>query len=574
MFVFYDIEVLKHDWIVVFKDGDQYTTIHNDVEALKKRLKLFANKILVGFNNYHYDDIVVAGILMGFKPYETTQQIIVEGKRPRYKLKQVSLDVIQELPLNVSLKSSQANLGWSIVETPVEFDKTKPLTKKDITSLIKYCKNDVNDTEKLFKLREDYFMAKFEIVKEFELKPTSVRLTRANMASKVLNCRYDSKLAKKRDRLYIDYAHQLDFSKIPREVVKFFQKVREDYMAGGDHEKLERKKIKLNIAGVEHAIGFGGLHGALKKYVGSGRFLNIDVASYYPNLIINHNFMSRKSINPEFYEELLKTRFKLKKQKDPKEYIYKILLNATFGAMKFKYNSLFDPRQANNICINGQLILLQLIAELKNKCQLIQSNTDGILVKIPDDEYTDIRSVITDFGNRFNLTLEIDEINRVVQRDVNNYIIRYNSSKLKAKGRYAKYEGGGFEQNNLSIIDKCLVNFYMKSIEIEETIHSCYKNNDLMPFQIVAKAGATYDGVYQEVGKEGHTKYVKCQKVNRLFACNDKTLWGVYKRKGDSYQKIANTSEHNLIHNGSIETLDKSKLDLNYYYDLVRSQVW
>ena len=50
--------------------------------------------------------------------------------------------------------------------------------------------------------------------------------------------------------------------------------------------------------------------------------------------------------------------------------------------MKDKYNGLYDPRQANNVCIAGMLFLLDLIEKLEAHCEIIQSNTDGILIKM------------------------------------------------------------------------------------------------------------------------------------------------------------------------------------------------
>ena len=66
MIITYDIEVLKNDWIMVFKEGKDYRVIHNNKEELKAYIdKLNSDKsILVGFNNYHYDDIVMAGVLL------------------------------------------------------------------------------------------------------------------------------------------------------------------------------------------------------------------------------------------------------------------------------------------------------------------------------------------------------------------------------------------------------------------------------------------------------------------------------------------------------------------------------
>lgn len=572
MIITYDIEVLKKDWIMVFKEGDDYIVIHNNREELQAYVdKLVKTKsILVGFNNYHYDDIVLAGVLLGKDPYEISKKIVVEGQRVNYRLNLITLDVMQELPLGVGLKSSQANLGMSIVETPIDFNLDRACTKNELDLLIGYCKNDVKDTELLFKKRIDYFQAKFEIVNEFGLDVINVKKTRAILSSKVLKC---SKTDIPRDRLHIDYDPHINWDKLPKVLVDFYKKCEYDYRCGGDFKEIESRKLKLIIAGVPHVYAFGGLHGAIEKYNGTGTYLHIDVSSYYPSLIIVDNFMSRASSDPQMFTKLRETRYMYKAKKDPRQKIYKILINATFGAMKSEFNTLFDPKQANNICINGQLILTQLILELEPYCQLIQSNTDGLVVKY-NGNYKQVEAIVKDFGKRFGLTFDIDKIVKIAQRDVNNYAIQFEDGHIEAKGRFAKFNGGNFMQNSLSIIDRALVNYYIYDIPVHQTVIETYKNNDLAPFQIVCKMGSTYDGMYYEYGEEGDTKLIPTQKVNRVFATNDKKYWGIYKRKGDSYQKIANTSEHNIIHNEDLATFDKSKLDLNYYIALCKKNLY
>ena len=367
----------------------------------------------------------------------------------------------------------------------------------------------------------------------------------------------------------MDYDKHINWNLIPTEVKEFFKKCESDYRKGGDFKEIESRKLELNVAGVPHVYGFGGLHGAIEKYNSSGTFLHIDVSSYYPSLIIVDNFMSRASQEPQLFKHLRDMRYKLKAENNPKHKIYKILINATFGAMKSEFNLLFDPKQANNICINGQIILTQLILELTPYCQLIQSNTDGLIVKYSNN-YEEIEQIVTDFGKRFGLTFDIDKITKVAQRDVNNYAIQFEDGHIEAKGRFSKFEGGSFSQNSLTIIDRTLVNYYIFDIPVHQTIIETYKNNDFAPFQIVCKMGSTYNGMYYEYNNE----MIETQKVNRVFATNDKNYGGIFKRKGDSYQKIANTSEHNLIHNEALVTLDKIKLDLNYYISLCKKNLY
>lgn len=566
--IFYDFEVFKYDWLVVFKENDKFIVIHNDLEKLKEYIN--EKSIYVGFNNYNYDDVILGGLLLNKDPYELSRKIILEENKPQIRLNLITLDVMQELPLGVGLKSSQANMGESIVETPIDFNINRKLTDNELNEVIKYCKNDVNSTIKLFNKRKDYFQAKFEIVKEFNLPVSDVKKTRAVLSSKVLKCQ---KVAIPNDRLHIDYDPHINWNIIPSEVKDFFSKCEYDYRCGGDYKEIESRKLKLNVCGVPHVYAFGGLHGAIEKYNGTGTYLHIDVSSYYPSLIIVNNYMSRASSEPEKFSELRDTRYMYKANKDPRQAIYKILINSTFGAMKSEYNSLFDPKQANNICINGQIILTQLILELEPYCQLIQSNTDGLVVKY-NGNYEQVEAIVKDFGKRFNLKFDIDKILKIAQRDVNNYAIQFEDGHIEAKGRFSKFEGGNFMQNSLTIIDRALVNYYIHDIPVHQTVIDCYKNNDLVPFQIICKMGSTYDGMHYEYGDEGDTKLIETQKVNRVFATNDKKYWGIYKRKGESYQKIANTSEHNIIHNEDIATFDKSKLDLNYYINLCKKNLY
>lgn len=571
MFEIYDIEAFKYDWVIVFKRDGRYAVFHNDVPGLTKYVEETARNIYVGFNNYHYDDRVLAGILLGRDPYELSDQIINRGERPRMQLNRISLDVIQELPMGIGLKSSQGSLGMNIVECPVPFDIDRPLTAQEVIEVIKYCKNDVDDTELLFQKREDYFMAKFEIVKEFNLPIINVMKTRAMLVSTVLKCR---KVKIPNDRLHIDYDPALELDKLNPEVVNFYHTAEHDFRSGVPFDTIEKKKLKITIRGVTYVFGFGGIHGAIPKYNSGGTFLLIDAKSFYPNLIVNNNFMSRASSEPELFTDLLKTRYQLKDNGDPKEYIYKILLNATFGAKKSEYNDLYDPKMANNICINGQLILLQLITELQDLVQVIQANTDGIIVKYHNN-YDEVMEVVNDFAKRFRLDFGVDKIIKIAQRDVNNYAVQFDNGYVDAIGRFKRYKGGSFEQNNLTIIDRALFNHYIHDIPIHQTIIDTYQANDMLPFQIICKMGRTFDAMVYEYGEPGSTEYIDTgQNVNRVFATKDQKYHGIYKRKGEAYNKIPNTSEHSIIHNESVDTFDRRLLDLNYYIDLCNRNLY
>ncbi len=72
------------------------------------------------------------------------------------------------------------------------------------------------------------------------------------------------------------------------------------------------------------------------------------------------------------YEEIYHTRLRYKAEKNPLQAPLKLVLNSTYGVMKDKNNDLYDPLQANRVCVYGQLLLLDLIERLEPHCKIIQ----------------------------------------------------------------------------------------------------------------------------------------------------------------------------------------------------------
>src|SRR5699024_1337251 len=110
----------------------------------------------------------------------------------------------------------------------------------------------------------------------------------------------------------------------------------------------------------------------------------------------------------------------------------KLILNTTYGATKNKYNALYDEYQASSLCYLGQLLLAALANKIYNKVGaiIIQTNTDGILVKILKEKIDDLKKIVSEWENLTGFTMEYDYIKMFFQRDVNNYIeVTYNPKK-------------------------------------------------------------------------------------------------------------------------------------------------
>ena len=571
---FYDFEVFKKDWLVVFiNENDEEIVVWNDPAVLRKALERF--DCLVGFNNYSYDDLILTGIMAGYNNYEVWKlsKAIVNGGNIENKIKVMAtklptLDTKQELDPRLSLKVIEANLGMNIIETPVDFNIDRPLEDKEVDVVIEYCIHDVETTKKLFMLRKDYFESKFDICKEFNLDKLDVKKTRANLASKVLKCSKDrlpAGVLENKDRLNIKFANELRVENIPNEILNFYKSIRQRFEDGENFEILEKEKLVYSLCGVEHTFGFGGLHSAKKNYMYEGKMLYVDVGSYYPSMIINFGFMSRASEHPDLYKNLYATRMEYKAKKDNKQQIYKILLNSTFGALKSEFNDLFDPVMSNNICVNGQLILTDLIMNLRPYTELVQSNTDGILVKYKEKDLDTIKTICSEWELNYGLTLDYEYVEKIVQRDVNNYIWKTEDGKIKGKGLFDKYAGGDFEKNNLTVIPMALKEYYINNKDVRDTITNMILNGNVTPLQQIAKMGNSYD-LMEHNGQE-------VQKVNRIFATWDNNYGAINKVKNKDgvkkYTKIANSSDKCYINNDVIENTDTKLIDVDYYVNLV-----
>lgn len=571
---FYDFEVFKKDWLVVFiGQDDTEIVVWNDPAILRKALAKF--DCLVGFNNYFYDDLILTGIMNGYNNYEVwklSNAIVtngnIENKIKVMARKLPSLDTKQELPLSLSLKEIEANLGMNIVETPISFNLDRALTDDEFDEVVKYCRHDVETTKKLFLLRKDYFESKFDICSEFKLDKLDVRKTRANLASKVLKCSKDrlpAGVLDNDDRLDITIVDELRTENIPNEILNFYKNIRQRFEDGESFESLEKEKLVYTLAGVEHTYAFGGLHGARENYIYEGKMLNVDVGSYYPTMMINFGFMSRASEHPNLYKNLYDTRMEYKAKKDNKQQIYKILLNSTFGALKSEFNDLFDPVMSNNICVNGQLILTDLIMSLRPYAELVQSNTDGILIKYKEKDLEKIKEICKEWELNYRLKLDYEYVTKIVQRDVNNYILKTEDGKIKGKGIFANHNGGNFEKNNLTLIDIALKEYYINNKEVRNTITEMIQKNNVIPMQQIAKMGGTFD-IMEHNGQE-------VQKVNRIFATWNNSYGAINKVKNKDgvkkYTKIANSSDKVYINNDTIDKTDTKLIDIDYYVRLV-----
>ena len=291
-----------------------------------------------------------------------------------------------------------------------------------------------------------------------------------------------------------------------------------------------------------------------------------------------NGYCSRNIPNPQIYEDMLKRRIQAKKSGDKAlANALKLVANTTYGAMLNQYNALYDPLMGHSVCISGQLYLLELANHLYTDIdglRIVQLNTDGIMIEFDDSQYEQVQEILQEWQTRTGFELEEDSIKKLVQKDVNGYIEIQSSGETKVKGgllvRGIAPAGAFNINNNATIVAKALLDYFAKGVSVEETIESC---NDLLSFQLIAKASSKYSAAYHIVAGEK----VLVQKCNRVYATTEReygTLVKTHSEKGNDV-KIGGLPEHCLIDNNnelSIERVDKKwyiKLAKRYINDFL-----
>lgn len=571
-----DFEVFKHDWLCVIYDlvKKQVTKIHNDTETLRKYYEENKSDIFIGYNIREYDQYIFKGILLGFNPKEINDFIIL-GRNKGFQFSRmfntVPLNIFDVMPNPpISLKTLEGFMGSDIRESSVPWDIDRPLTKEELADTFFYCEHDVSETAAVLSQRVEELTSHIELVKMFNLPKRELSRTKAQLSATVLgarrqNSRYDDFDFSIPDNLKIEkYSHIVDWFRDSKT-----KKTGEDYESFA--REFYKRKLNTQVANVPHVFAWGGIHGALLNYHGKGYFVNIDVASYYPSMMIEYGYESRNLSDPAKYKEIYTTRLEHKKNKDPRANPLKIVLNSTYGAMKDKNSALYDPLQANNVCVTGQLLLLDLLEHLEPYFDIIQSNTDGVLVKLRAEteeqanvEYERLDDVCHEWEKRTRMNLEFEEFSEVYQADVNNYVIIAKDGSYKSKGFAVKKLSE--LDNDLPIVNKALINYMVHGIPIEETVNGC---NDLIEFQKIVKVSSKYQfAMHGSKRVEG--------KTFRVFASNAFGENRIYKVKqeGANPEKFANTPDNCFIDNEEVRGKKVPNiLDKQWYIALAKDRL-
>ena len=364
---------------------------------------------------------------------------------------------------------------------------TTEVTADQIPEIIRYCINDVKSTKKIMYLCKDQIDLRRKLTDEYGIDLYSASEPRISKELFLLFLSKQTGIKKYELRQMRTNRSKITVRDIILPYIEFktatFQNLLKKFQDVVIYPGETKGGFKYSVRykGVQTDFGLGGVHGARStKVYGANEEMIImtsDVTSFYPNLAIRNKWAPAHLPQKEFYdlyEWFFEERKKIPK-KDPKNYVYKIILNSTYGLSNDENSFLYDPEFTMRITINGQLSLTMLYEmiceEIPNALPLMQ-NTDGLETMIPKQYEDKYMEICRRWEKITNLQLEHDKYSKIILGDVNNYIAITEDGKSKCKGRF-EFENLALHKNkSFLVIPKAIHAYFVDGIKPEDYVKS------------------------------------------------------------------------------------------------------
>lgn len=574
--IIWDMEVFAKDTLfgayILNNDSKELFQSWNLQEIKNFYLDHKDNSIWVGHNSQGYDSIILEGIVND-KNEEQLKKIndsIIGSEIARYcKLKMYQFDLMKQSVARYGLKTTELYDGKNISETEVDFNLDRKLTEEEKLKTEKYNRDDLDQTLDNFNELKPNFKQRLDMLKEFNLPLDYLSISGTKLAAIVLgatkidNIEYKLIKPKMYETLRLKNQDLIDY-----------------YMREGFRTN---EKLTINVGGIPHQIGSGGIHAAIPQYH-TKKALYFDVSGYYNLIMINYDLLPRTLPQEakEKYIFMYHEQLRLKKIDPIKRGVYKTILLSVFGAMMNEYTDFYDPQKGLLVTITGQLFLVDLIEKLEGISKIVQSNTDGIIVEPFDwNDEDKIIKIVEEWEQRTGFVIKKEHIENIWQRDVNCYCYKKDGEihvvgeavRMYEKWKHP-FDGNLFESKEPAIFAYCIVNYLINNILPEETIEK-YKK-ELRMFQFSCKKKSFDYTELQENYPDGTVKITKLQGTNRAFASKEQKYNSlVYKCRFDGKvkrAKVANLPDNVFVYDKDIRTEEAineliNKIDYQYYVD-------
>ena len=550
--IIFDFEIFKYDTLLGCKlvDTNEYVQLW-DLEEIKDFFYSHLNDLWVGHNNDFYDNHILEAIITGKTDlFKVSKSLINSVIRYKANLPIYTYDLM--CCRHYSLKMTEMLIGKKVHTTEVDFNIDRALTNEEKLLVESYNRSDLDQTEHNLSELKDPMLLRLRLLKEFNIDKKYLTATEAKLASIALH-------AKQIPNIETKYVKPIIY-----DTLKVKNKAALDFYLSEGFRKNE--KLSITLCDVEHQMGSGGIHAARKKCYETD-IIYLDVSGYYNLVMINYDLLPR-TIPDEgktLYEYMYHQQLALKGVDNDKRWVYKTILLAVFGASMNKYTDFYDPQIGSLITIVGQMFLVDLLEKLEGKIKLIQSNTDGIMVKaLPTSSKEEVLEIVNEWCNRTGFVIKPKYISKLWQRDVNCYCYILSDGSIDTKGDAFKgswainepVKSEFYTSKEPAIIAIGVLDFFTKNILPKQTVLK-YKDN-LLYFQYICKKLSYSYCTYETTNVDtNEITSIHVPDLNRAFAKKyDGSISMIYKHKErngkDSKTKLSNVPDNIFIYNDEI----------------------
>ena len=606
----YDIETLSNCYTYTAmhretKEVVQYT-IWKDVNQMNEMIEhLNGVRGLIGFNNIGFDYPVLHHILNYYEDwegltgdeitaliYEKAQETIADewsSVKDQY-IKIPQLDLFRIWHYNnkarmTSLKKLQIAMRYdNVQDMPYKHDE-EITTIEQVQEILDYNLNDVDATF-------DFYIRS---IPKIELRKGLYQ----RYGLKCMNYP-DSKIGEDLTlKLYCDETGDspklVRKMRTPRESFKFKEcfpeytnfttpefKNLQAYLSEIEVDELKGSfKYSVEYDGFQFDLGTGGIHGCIKSgvYVSTDTHIivDIDVASLYPSLAIAMGIYPEhlgKEFVKVYNEGIIIPRLKAKKEGDKVMNLgFKLAANSVYGKSNSEYSWLYDPLYTLKTTLGGQISLCMLSERLMTAVDdltMLQINTDGLTAIIPKTEKRKFYEQCQAWEKETDLVLEYVAYEKMIIRDVNNYIAKDMNGKVKYKGALRTYDESIKDDEyhkslSQTIVPRAVAEYFLNGKPVEETVMEADNIYDFCK-TFNASHGWVCGTVDMDAGDVEGTDHIEYrQKTNRYYMSTNGSIFRKYKDtrtidvEAQGYVQIFNKFEE--------KPMEDYYIDYQYYID-------
>ncbi len=529
---FYDEECYPNFWLLKLRiqDGECFTFALRAGQRLseqdrRKIFRLFELFTTVSFHGNYYDVPMLIGALNGFSTeelYQLSLQIIVGGAKP-WELNLPKwepsdhIDIMETLPGEGSQKMFAGRIHYKTMRD-LPYEPETYLSEAQIQQVSEYCENDLGQIEAEYLALSEQLKIREEMGARYGMDLRSK--SDAQCAEAILKYLCEKAVGTRLYKPEIDWG--LRFKYEPPAFLAFstpqmqrtFELIKSAVFslnAAGRVEmppQLEGLEIPMGMS--VYRMGIGGLHSSEKCAVWRSTDTHVlrdaDVASYYPNLMINSGKFP-KALGPAFtvaLQGIVDERIEDKKEQKRLEEAglkysaewfaaycanegKKIFVNGSFGKTGSPWSILFAPEMMIQTTVTGQLSLLMLIEwHEAYGINVVSANTDGIVINCPRHLEHVSDALIEEWERRTGLKMDrpFGHYEATYSRDINNYFAVKSNGEVKRKGAYSKAGLVAKKSPDVEICGDAVAEFLSKGTPLLYTIAWC---NDIRKFVTVQK---------------------------------------------------------------------------------------